>query len=75
MRNAGSGPAKLGLVQPKRVEQCGEFARNGDPGALRALGFGDLSAPLLERAWSLELGQQEVGGFVERSAQHRIASL
>lgn len=45
----GLGPAKLSLVQSKRMEQCGELpgdSRSGTPGAF---GLGNFPAPLLKR--------------------------
>ncbi len=65
----GSGPAELGLVQPKRMEQYGELAGDGGPGLSVALDFGNALAPLLEREWSLDPTQHDVGGFIKRAAQ------
>ena len=72
-RSLVSCPAKLGLVQPKRMKQHSQFAGNCNPGALLALGFSDPLAPCLEREGSLDAGQHDVGSFVKRSSQHRIA--
>ncbi len=49
-----SGPAELGLVQPKRVEKHGKFAGYGGSGLPVVLAFGKALTPLLERKRSLD---------------------
>ena len=70
-----SGPLEVGVGPPKLVEQDGELAGDGDTGALAPLRGRQGLAPGLKSAGSLDPREQDVGGFVQRRAQPRVAGL